>query len=111
MPDDAGSSSRLADVLKAAALDAPGVVERRSGEGGREFLTADRAFAVLDPDGRAASFRLATVVAAAAVRTPDVVASMRGDGWVTIRPANLDGHAVDRVTAWFESARRLASGV
>ncbi len=111
MPDDDDrSSGTLADTLRAAALDAPDVLERRSDDGAMEYLTADRAFAVLGPDGLAATFRLATTVAAAAVHTPDVVASPRGDGWVTIRPANLDGHAIDRVTAWFESARRLASG-
>jgi hypothetical protein len=32
-----------------------------------------------------------------------------GRGWVTLRPAILDGHAVDRATAWFESAWRASA--
>ena len=60
--------------------------------------------------GQAASFRLSSAVAAAAVRTPDVVPSGRGAGWVTIRPSELDPQAIDRMRAWFESARRLAAG-
>ena len=103
-------SDTLGEVLEAAAggLDGP-AARARSGDGSVEFRRGERPFAVLEPDGRAASFRLSTAVASAALRTPDTTASPRGQGWVTLRPVELDGHAVDRATAWFESAWRASA--
>ncbi len=103
-------SESLAAVLEAAIDGLTGPATRvRSGDGSVEFRRGERSFAVLDADGLAASFRLSAAVAAAALRTPDTAASPRRQGWVTLRPAELDGHAVDRATAWFESAWRAAA--
>jgi hypothetical protein len=65
-----------------------------------------RPFAVAGQFG--AEFRLDAAVAAAAARTPDAGPSPRGRDWVRFNPRELDGHAVDRVTAWFGLAYRLA---
>ena len=92
----------------AAELDAAMAVIAPDGEVG--WSRGADLFAVLRTDGDAAEFRLDAAVAAAAVRTPDTAPSPRGSGWVLFRPAALDGHAVDRATAWFVSAYRLAAG-
>ncbi len=88
----------VADLGDASAVPTPdgGVVWTRGGD----------AFAALAADGSRAEFRLDPAIAAAAVRTPDAGLSERGQGWVRFRPATLDGHAVDRATAWFISAYR-----
>ena len=100
----------IADTLAAAAPGEPAVTAQPSADGGVEYVVVGRPFAALEAGGQAASFRLSSAVAAAAVRTPDVVPSGRGAGWVTIRPSELDPHAIDRMNAWFDSARRLAGG-
>ncbi len=100
----------IADTLAAAARGEPAVSAQPSDDGGLEYVLTGRPFAALDAGGQSASFRLSSAVAAAAVRTPDVVPSGRGAGWVTIRPSELDAHAIDRMNAWFDSARRLAAG-
>jgi hypothetical protein len=58
--------------------------------------------------GTIVSFRLRPEVAEAALRTPDTVRSSRGAGWITLQPRVVDGFALDRELAWFESAWRLA---
>ena len=63
-------------------------------------------FAVVRPGG--IEIRLDSLVAGAATRTPDAAPSPRGKEWVRFSPRALDGHAVDRLTAWFELAYRLA---
>jgi len=68
-----------------------------------------RPFAVVEADGLAATFRLAPAVASAALRTPATAPSPRGRGWVTLRPLDLNGHAIDRATAWFQSAWRASA--
>jgi hypothetical protein len=65
------------------------------------------AFAVLRPG--AIEVRLDPAIAAAAARTPDVAPSPRGRDWVRFSPRALDGHAVDRLTAWLELAGRRAA--
>ena len=64
------------------------------------------AFAVLGPTG--IELRLDPAIAAAATRTPDTAPSPRGTDWVRFKPRELDGHAVDRLEAWFELAYRRA---
>lgn len=66
----------------------------------------DRPFAVGGPLG--IEFRLDPAIAAAAARTPDAAPSPRGPEWVRVNPRELDGHAIDRVRAWFELAFRRA---
>jgi hypothetical protein len=63
-------------------------------------------FAVLRPG--AIEVRLDAAIAAAATRTPDVAPSPRGKDWVRFSPRELDGHAIDRLTAWLELAYRRA---
>jgi len=100
----------LAEALAAAAAGLE-PIERRPGTGGSvEYLRAGRLLAVLETGGSAASFLLSAAVAEAALRTPDTAPSTRGRGWITLRPALLDGHAVDRASAWLESAWRHAGG-
>lgn len=103
-------SDTLADVVAAAAARLTAPIERQVGTDGQlEYLRGGRPFATVDPDGAWAVFHLTPTVAAAALRTPDTEPSTRGRGWVTLRPAILDGHAVDRATAWFESAWRASA--
>lgn len=100
----------LAEALAeaAAGLDP---IEPRSGAGGVvEYLRAGRLVAILEAGGAAASFLLSPAVADAALRTPDTAPSTRGRGWITLRPTLLDSHAIDRATAWLESAWRHAGG-
>ena len=66
------------------------------------------AFAVLGADG--IELRLDRHIAAAATRTPDAGPSPRGPEWVRFNPRELDGHAVDRLTAWYDLAYRRAKG-
>lgn len=70
------------------------------------WSVAGRPFAVLGPDG--IELRLDSAIAAAATRTPDAGPSPRGPEWVRFNPRELDGHAVDRLTAWFDLAYRRA---
>ena len=103
-------SDTLADVVEAAAGGLTAPIERQVGaDGQREYHRGGRPFAAVDPGGAWAVFHLTPTVAAAALRTPDTEPSTRGRGWVTLRPAILDGHAVDRATAWFESAWRASA--
>jgi hypothetical protein len=64
------------------------------------------AFAVLH--GAAVELRLDAAIAAAALKTPDTESSQRGREWVRYAPATLDGHDLDRLTAWFQLAHRRA---
>lgn len=59
-------------------------------------------------DGAAVELRLDIPIAMAAVRTPDTTVSTRGPDWVRFSPPKLDGHAVDRLTAWFALGYRRA---
>jgi len=64
------------------------------------------AFAALGPNG--IEIRLDRPIAAAAARTPDAAPSSRGAEWVRFNPAELDGHALDRLRAWLELGYRRA---
>jgi hypothetical protein len=88
---------------EAATLDA---AQAHPTATGAEWSIDGIVFATAD-DVRA-EFRLAPPVAAAALRTPDTGPSARGADWVVFTPAALDGHAIDRATAWLASAWRRA---
>lgn len=103
-------SLTLAEALAAAAGDLTGIVRRETAEGGVEYRLGEATFAVVEADGAGASFRLSPVVAEAALRTPDTERSLRGRGWVILAPPIVDGHALDRATAWLVSAWRGAGG-
>jgi hypothetical protein len=66
-----------------------------------------RRFAV--QGGSTASFRIGAEIGAAALRTPDVGGSQFGPDWVAFSPRTLDGHARDRLVAWFLAAHRRAA--
>lgn len=56
--------------------------------------------------GASAAFRVGPDIAAAARNTPDAAESTLGRDWVAFSPAILDGHARDRIRAWFAAAHR-----
>lgn len=96
------SLARLLEELATRTLG----IERAAVAGATEWSRAGRAFAAASPAG--VELRLDRAIATAALRTPDVGPSARGPEWVRFNPRELDGHAVDRVTAWFELAHRRA---
>lgn len=95
----------LEDAAALAGADGP-VAVAVDGADAVTWSSRGTEFATLDAAGVTAGFRLDTVLAGAARRTPDVGASARGADWVEFRPAVLDGHAIDRATAWFLAALR-----
>jgi len=99
--------STLRSVIEESAAALPDVEVARLGWE-TSWARGGRVFAVLDDTG--AELRLDVPIAAAAMKTPDVAASSRGAEWVRFAPATLDGHAVDRLTAWFGLAYRRAGG-
>jgi hypothetical protein len=101
----------LRELLATVAADLDEVTAAPTVDGGTAWSREAAVFAVLGADGTTAEFQLDPAIAAAAVRTPDTAPSQRGHGWVRFRPPMLDGHAVDRATAWFISAfRRTTRG-
>lgn len=101
MTDDATIAERLEALVAAAPA------ERAEANGIVTWSIAGRPFAVLA--GTAVELRLDRAVAHAATRTPDTSPSHRGEDWVRFEPAALDGHAIDRLEAWFALARRRAA--
>lgn len=105
--DGAGIPQDMRELLDATAdLDAP--VEVTAATTGTTYLLAGRPFAWAA--GRVFEVQLGPDIASAALRTPDVTPSTRGAGWIRLAPAVIDDHAADRVVAWFEMARRIATG-
>jgi hypothetical protein len=96
----------VAAALAALAEAADGV-SRREVERTTEYTRGGVVFAASDDD--AVELRLNPEVADAARRTPDTSVSSRGFEWVRFAPRTLDGHAHDRLEAWFLSAWRAAS--
>jgi hypothetical protein len=105
--DGAGIPQDMRALLEATAdLDAP--VELVIAASGTTYLLAGRPFAWAA--GRVFEVQLGPDISAAALRTPDVTSSERGAGWIRLSPPVIDDHAADRVVAWFEMARRIATG-
>ncbi len=109
----------LARLVTELAADLPeAVVATQAGAGTPASANGDTAvtmwsvgktaFAVLGPNG--IELRLDPPIAAAATRTPDTGPSPRGREWIRFNPRELDGHAVDRLTAWLDLAYRRAGG-
>ena len=96
----------LKELLATVAADLDDLSAAQTPDGGVAWSRRADVFAALAGDGTSAEFRLDPSIAAAAARTPDTGPSSRGQGWVRFQPATLDGHAVDRATAWFISACR-----
>ena len=99
----------LLELFAAVAADLDGAHAASSPDGAVTWSQGPDVFAAIDADADSVEFLLDPSIAAAAVRTPDTTPSPRGTGWVHFRPATLDGHAVDRATAWFISAYRRTS--
>ena len=100
-------------TLEAALLEAAasaGVVATVDPSGERSWAIGPTTFATLDPTGTVAAFRLDPTLAAAARRTPDTAGTDLGGEWVVFAPGSVDGHAIDRATAWFAAAARRATG-
>jgi hypothetical protein len=96
-------AAELPDVEAASEPGAPGA---RSAFVPTTWSVRGTPFAVLGPTG--VELRLDPAIAAAATRTPDTAPSPRGPEWVRFNPRELDGHAEDRLEAWFELAHRRA---
>lgn len=101
------SDPTLRETLSVAAGQA-GVTPAVAPDGAMEWARDANTFATLDARGSRAAFRLDPVLATAARRTPDTGSSSRGPEWVEFEPGALDGHAIDRATAWFAAAARRA---
>jgi hypothetical protein len=95
----------LAVLLEELAASEAGITAAPV-DGTTTWSRASRAFAAAS--GRGFEACLGREIAAAAMRTPDAGPSARGPEWVRFNPRELDVHAVDRVTAWFELAYRRA---
>ena len=100
----------LGDLLTDVAGGFPDVDAVKAHDVGMTWSCLGRPFTVVSADGDSAEFALDPAVAVAAARTPDVAPSAHGPGWVSFRPAVLDGHAADRAAAWFDSAHRRVIG-
>ena len=96
----------LAELLDDLA-DEIGVTERRAVGGAVEYRRGGTLFAVSGP---ALELRLRPDVAAAALGTPGTTPSTRGEGWVGFAPSQVDQLALDRASAWFALAWRVAAG-
>jgi hypothetical protein len=98
MPSLGEAVDRLADELDD--------VHRHGSGRAVEYVRGATVFAARE--GERVSFRLRPELTGAALHTPDTVASGRGADWITLQPGIVDGFAIDRGLAWFESAWRLA---
>jgi hypothetical protein len=98
------SVAQLVSELAAELSDADATTEGAS----TTWSRSGRVFGVLGPDG--IELCLEPAIAAAAARTPDAAPSPRGPEWVRFNPRELDGHATDRLSAWFDFAYRHAAG-
>ena len=96
----------LLAALEKAAEDLPDGIEVTDADGSTTWTRGGARFAVLR--GSAVDLRVGVALAAAALRTPDVTTSARGSDWVAFAPLELDGHALDRLGAWFAAAHRRA---
>ena len=97
-------AGRLPDAKASSAPGAPGAGPPVTTT---TWSNAGVAFAVVRPG--AVEVRLDPAIAAAASRTPDAAPSPRGREWVRFSPRAIDGHAVDRLTAWLDLAYRRAA--
>jgi hypothetical protein len=95
-----------AELPDAIATTGPGAPRAGPAPGMTTWTRAGVPFAVLGPTG--VEFQLDDAIAAAATRTPDAAPSPRGKAWVRFHPRVLDGHALDRLQAWFALAYRRA---
>jgi hypothetical protein len=94
-----------AEAIERLASELDGV-QRRTAGASVEFVRGAALFAV--QSGSRLDFRLRAEIAAAGLRTPETSKSTRGADWITLDTTTVDVFTVDRVTAWFEMAWRIA---
>jgi len=94
-----------AAAIDRLARDLDGIEVRKVGSG-REFLRDGTRFAA--EEGTNMVFRLSPEIVSAALHTEGTSRSSRGPEWVTLDTAATDEFTLDRATAWFEAAWRLA---
>ena len=92
--------------LEALARTLPDL-EATESQGVVTWSAAGHPFAIVSD--AAVELRLSEPVATAAAKTPDTTPSPRGLGWVRFAPPVIDGHAIDRLEAWFAFAFRHAA--
>ncbi|MEO8468953.1 MAG: hypothetical protein ABI573_04725 [Chloroflexota bacterium] len=100
-----GTSIELVPLLEEVASTLDGVTSTPRDRG---FAWAAGGHSIVTVEDGTASFRIGRDIGAAARNTPDASASPMGPEWVAFRPAVLDGHARDRIVAWFGAAHRRA---
>ena len=103
--NDEGAAESPAEAVDRLARELDEVRRREVGKA-VEYDRAGIVFAAREA-GRL-SFRLRADIAEHALRTPETSTSTRGREWVTLASEATDTFTVDRATAWFESAWRLA---
>ncbi|MGA3030661.1 MAG: hypothetical protein ABSE58_08005 [Candidatus Limnocylindrales bacterium] len=110
MTDDHGPNGKATTETAPEAMDRQAAeldgVQRKVAGGAVDYARGGLVFAARE--GRSLSFRLRPEVVDAALRTPDTARSSRGSQWISLSPTEMDPSTLDRVTAWFESAWRLA---
>ncbi len=98
----------LLAALHAAAADLPDTDSTTAADGMTVWVRAGTRFVALRRD--TVELRVGPAIAAAAMRTPDTTGSNQGPDWIDFAPPILDGHALDRLDAWFAAAHRRAAG-
>lgn len=102
--EDIGAALALALETAVEALDPPPAVHATDGV--TTWSVAGQPIVSLSD--ASAAFRVGPEIGAAARNTPDAGDSPLGREWVLFSPSSLDGHALDRLTAWFAAAHRRA---
>jgi hypothetical protein len=108
--EERGAGTRPARESVMAAIDRlarelDGVEIRRT-SGGREFVRGAIVFSV--EEGTNLVFHLSLEIASAALHTTGTSSPGRGPEWVSLDVSAADEFTLDRATAWFETAWRLA---
>jgi len=106
--DGSGRVEEPAAAVDRLAVELEGIKRRTSGPL-VEFVRGGIVFAIRE--GARLSFRLRPEIVQAARRTPDTSQSARGAEWIVLESTSADAFTLDRATAWFETAWRLAAEV
>lgn len=97
----------LLAAIEAAAARLGDAAVQSASSGETAWSRGETRFTILR--GGSVEFRVGSAIAVAAVRTPDTTGSSQGADWIAFAPETLDGHALDRLGAWFAAAHRRAA--
>jgi len=97
----------LLATLEEAAAELEDATQDVGVDGATTWTRAGVRFAILRDAG--VDLRVGAAIATAAIHTPDTATSAEGSDWVAFAPPQLDGHALDRLAAWFAAAHRRAA--